>query len=189
VEVQSKPRALPAAECRTPWVFQLLRSPWERSQPASVLPQHHADFPAVAQPAEPTPQLHVARLHSGPGALQSGPPTDRWTTQDEPGNPHAVSRPATASLAEEPGARKPHAGLWAGAVGSLAVLPRWLRLLLSWRKKSMFWVACCCSSRQPRRCRRMANSDVSSRWRPSCSRAARIASLSVWVYAHFIVVL
>ena len=32
---------------------------------------------------------------------------------------------AAASITEEPGARKRHAGICAGAVGQLAVLPRW----------------------------------------------------------------
>ena len=34
---------------------------------------------------------------------------------------------AEASMLEEPGAGKPHARIRAGAVGQLAVLPRWLR--------------------------------------------------------------
>jgi hypothetical protein len=51
--------------------------------------------------------------------------TDRWMTQDEAGNPQDLSRPAAARISEEPGARTPHAGIWAGAVGEPAVLPRW----------------------------------------------------------------
>jgi hypothetical protein len=37
-----------------------------------------------------------------------------------------LSRIADASISEEPGAGKLHAGICAGAVGQLAVLPRWL---------------------------------------------------------------
>ena len=48
------------------------------------------------------------------GALQSCPTTDRWTTQDETGSPQDLSRLAAASITEEPGARKPHAGICAG---------------------------------------------------------------------------
>ena len=59
----------------------------------------------------------VARLQQSTGALQSGPTTDRWTTQDETGSPQDLSRLAEASISEEPGARKPHAGICAGAVG------------------------------------------------------------------------
>ena len=110
-------RTLQAAERQTPWVLQLLRSPRERRQPARVLQQGHADFTEVAQSAQPTPQLHLARLHGSVGALQSCPTTDRRTTQDETGSPQDLSRPAVASIAEEPGARKPHAGICAGAVG------------------------------------------------------------------------
>src|SRR5262245_6102000 len=108
---------MPAAERQTPWVLPVLRSPRERRQPEGVLQQGHADFPDVAQSAQPTPQLYVARLHGSAGALQSCPTTDRRTAQDETGNPLDRSRLAEARITEEPGARKPHAGICAGAVG------------------------------------------------------------------------
>ena len=47
--------------------------------------------------------------------FQSCPTTDRWTTKDEAGNPRDLSRPAEASIPEEPGAGMPHAGICAGA--------------------------------------------------------------------------
>src|SRR5262249_28848920 len=108
---------VPAAQRQTPRVLQLLRSPRERRQPARVLQQSHTDVVEVAQSTKPTPQLHVARLHRSPGALQSCPTTDRRTTQDETGSPQDLNRLAGASISEEPGARKPHAGICAGAVG------------------------------------------------------------------------
>jgi RNA-directed DNA polymerase len=53
-----------------------------------------------------------------------GPPPERWPPHDAAGHPQDLSRPAAASRAEAPGARHPHAGIGAGAVGSPAVLPR-----------------------------------------------------------------
>jgi hypothetical protein len=101
-----------------------LRSPWARRQPARVLQQRHTAFADVAQSAEPTPQVSVARLHRRTGALQRCPTPDRGTTQDETGSPLDLSRRADASRPEEPGASTPHAGIGAGAVRELAVLPR-----------------------------------------------------------------
>ena len=53
--------------------------------------QGHADFIEVAQAPPPAPQVYVARLHGSARALQSGPTTDRRTTQDETGSPHDLS--------------------------------------------------------------------------------------------------
>ena len=44
--------------------------------------------------------------------------------QSHTGNRIALGLPAEASVYEEPGAGKLHAGICAGAVGQLAVLPR-----------------------------------------------------------------
>ena len=41
----------------------------------------------------------------------------RGASKDEKGNRDGLSRNAEASMAEEPGAGKPHAGIRAGAVG------------------------------------------------------------------------
>ena len=79
-------------------VRQLLRSPWERRQPEKVLQQRHTAFAEVAQAASPPPPLYLARRPRSPGALQSCPPTDRGTTQDETGSPENLSRRAAASL-------------------------------------------------------------------------------------------
>ena len=110
-------RACPAAERHTPWVRPLRRSPRACGQPARVLQHSQTDFVKGAQSAASTPPLHLARLPQSTGALHRCPTTDRWTTQDETGSPQALSRLAEARISEEPGARKPHAGICAGAVG------------------------------------------------------------------------
>jgi hypothetical protein len=61
---------------------------------------------------------------------------DRRTAKDEKGSFHGISSIAAASIPEEPGAGKSPAGacpelvegICAGAVGQLAVLPRWRQL-------------------------------------------------------------
>ena len=98
-----------------PWVCPGRRRPGERRQPARVRQQSHTDGAEGAQSASPTPQGSLARRPRSPGALASCPTTDRWPTPDETGSPHDLSRLAAARMAEEPGARQPHAGSW-GAV-------------------------------------------------------------------------
>ena len=50
-------------------------------------------------------------------SLSGGAATDQGASTDETGNRDGLSWNAEASMAEEPGAGKPHAGIRAGAVG------------------------------------------------------------------------
>ena len=71
----------------------------------------------MAKPAQPTTQFQLARVPGTLKALPSRTTTDCRTAKDEKGSFAGLSRIAEASIPEEPGARKPHAGICAGAVG------------------------------------------------------------------------
>ncbi len=99
-------------------LLQLLWRPRQLCQPESVLSGGYADAVQVAQSSQSTSQLHLDRL-SGTIARLSGSTTLHCgETQDEIGRQGClVGRRAEASILEEPGARKPHARICAGAVG------------------------------------------------------------------------
>jgi len=62
-------------------------------------------------------EAQLGGLQRAAGALQHRTTTDLWATPDQDGNFEGVGRIADASIPEEPGARKPHTGIRAGAVG------------------------------------------------------------------------
>jgi hypothetical protein len=71
----------------------------------------------VAQSAQPTAQRQRGGRHHAAGALHHRPTTDRWAPSDPPGRLSGFGRMADASIPNAPGARKPHAGICARAVG------------------------------------------------------------------------
>src|SRR6185436_12200107 len=74
---------------------------------------------AVAQSAQSAAQLYLDRLQR-----TDVPAPTRTTTHRANGLSKHSSLAAEASIHEEPGAGKPHAGICAGTVGQLAVLPQ-----------------------------------------------------------------
>ena len=106
-----------AAECQTPWVFQLLRGGGKLCQFEAVFLASNADTIQMAKSAQPAAQFQLARVPGTPEALPSRTTTDCRAAKDEKSNFAGLTRIAEASILEEPGAGKPHAGIWAGAVG------------------------------------------------------------------------
>ena len=68
----------------------------------------------MAKSTQPATQFQLARVPGTPEALSSRTTTDCRTANDEKGGFADLSRIAEASILEEPGARKPHAGICAG---------------------------------------------------------------------------
>ena len=58
-----------------------------------------------------------ANLTAGDSEEGQRATTDCWTSKGEKGSFHTLGWNAEASISEEPGAGKPHAGICAGAVG------------------------------------------------------------------------
>ena len=70
----------------------------------------------MAEPTESTTKLQLGRVRSATSTLQDRTTTNQETGQDE-ATATVLSWNAEASISEEPGAGKPHAGFCAGAVG------------------------------------------------------------------------
>ena len=109
--------AVQTAERQTPWVFQLLRGGGQLCQFETVFLASNADTVQMAKPTQPTAQFQLARVPGTPEALSGRTTTDCRTAKDEKGRFVGLSWIAEASILEEPGAGKPHAGICAGAVG------------------------------------------------------------------------
>jgi hypothetical protein len=117
--------AVCAAQGHAPGVRPRLRGPRQRCPPPTVLLPRPGDPAAVAQPASPTAPVHLGGRQGAARALYGRATTDGGATQAQVGRFQGLGRIADARIPEAPGARTPHAGICAGAVGSLAVLPRW----------------------------------------------------------------
>ncbi|MBN1811397.1 MAG: hypothetical protein JXA14_06150 [Anaerolineae bacterium] len=104
---------LPDAGCawRLNWLTGLLLSHLEAqtglSKQVKALVAQHPDYAWIAS------------------VPYAGPERSHRTANDEQGRFTGLGRIAEASISEEPGAGKPHAGICAEAVGQLTVLPRW----------------------------------------------------------------
>src|SRR2546428_6836118 len=107
---------VPAAECQAPRLLQLLRSERQLRQPERVLPSVAAAASEVAESAQSATELHLGQLLCSERALRTGPTPNRRTPQSLLGDRAMLSLRAAASIHEEPGAGKLHAGICAGAV-------------------------------------------------------------------------
>ncbi len=79
----------------------------------------------MAESKKPTEELQLEWLHSGATAFSSETSPSCGEAPGKIGNFGGLGWIAEASISEEPGAEKLHAGICAGAAGQLAVLPRW----------------------------------------------------------------
>jgi hypothetical protein len=84
-------------------------------EPATVLLPGHAHPDEVAESPQPAAQLHVARLQRAAPPLSGRPATPCGAPA--PSHVGSLGWIAEASLLEEPGAGKLHAGICAGAAG------------------------------------------------------------------------
>ena len=98
-------------------LLQLLWSAWELRQSEAVLQLCHADTDEVAQSTKPTEEPQLEWLQCGPTALSSETSPNRGQAPDQVGDFGGLGWIAEASISEEPGAEKPHAGICAGAAG------------------------------------------------------------------------
>src|ERR1051326_2750626 len=87
-------------------------SEWQPRQLGRVLLLRATNTSAVAQSAQSAAQLYLDRLQR-----TDVPAPTRTTANRATGLSNYSSLAAEASIHEEPGARKPHAGICAGAVG------------------------------------------------------------------------
>ena len=101
---------------QAPRILQLLWSDWKPEESGTVLLPSETDSIQVAKSSKPTPELQLERLRATTKALQSRTTTNHRSASDETASTN-LGRIAEASILEEPGAGKPHAGICAGAVG------------------------------------------------------------------------
>lgn len=102
-------RTVSTAECQTPWVLQLLRGARQLRQFERVLSVGAAATSEVAESTEPTPELHLGWLSHAKAALRTYPTTHCGVDQTS----LSLDLHAGASIDEEPGAGKLHAGICA----------------------------------------------------------------------------
>src|SRR5882757_3342555 len=106
-------RTVPTAEYQAPRLLQLLRSPRQLCQLGPVLLSGATAAFEVAESTQPAPELQLGWLPRTTSALRARSATHRRAFHTRP----TLGLPAEASINEEPGAGKLHAGICAGAVG------------------------------------------------------------------------
>lgn len=115
---------LPSAQRQAAWLLQLLQGGGQLRESGEVIPSCTAHLVLVAQRAKRGSKLQLAGLCRTTEALPCGETTDH-TDITKPCCSWSAGLIAEASILEEPGAGVSHAGICAGAVGQLAVQPRY----------------------------------------------------------------